>query len=148
MCFISSFLPDDPHFDNLPKQDAVTGFWFKSWVVFWRRWSKLQDREKCPAENNEECPKTNAVAWHSKCNQKVTSSLSVWQPKKHSFKTSLVLWHYVTAWGFFFILSPCNTPKQQMPKRPKLRINQGIWGDKDGSECCPDLRAVREGRHD
>ena len=34
MCFISSFLPDDPHFDNLPKQDAVTGFWFKSWVVF------------------------------------------------------------------------------------------------------------------
>jgi hypothetical protein len=34
ICFISSFLPDDPHFDNLPKQDAGTGFWFKSWVVF------------------------------------------------------------------------------------------------------------------
>ena len=30
ICFISSFLPDDPHFDNLPKQDAGTGFWFKS----------------------------------------------------------------------------------------------------------------------
>ena len=50
---------------------------------------------------------------------------------------SLVLWHYVTAWGFFYVLSPCNTPKQQMPKRPKLRINQGIWGDKDGSEVVP-----------
>ena len=32
--FLSSFSPDDPHFDNLPKQDAGTGFWFKSWVVF------------------------------------------------------------------------------------------------------------------
>ena len=60
---------------------------------------------------------------------------------------SLVLWHYVTAWGFFYVLSPCNTPKQQMPKRPKLRINQGIWGDKDGSESCPVRVTVWEGSH-
>ena len=61
---------------------------------------------------------------------------------------SLVLWHYVTAWGFFFTLSPCNTPKQQMTKRPKPRINTGALSDGDGSECRSDLRMVREGSHD
>ncbi len=29
-------------------------------------------------------------------------------------------------------------PKQQMPKRPKLRINTGVLSDGDESECCPD----------
>ena len=34
-----------------------------------------------------------------------------------------------------------------MPKRPKLRINQGVLSDGDGSECCPVRVMVREGRH-
>ena len=34
-----------------------------------------------------------------------------------------------------------------MTKRPKPRINTGVLSDEDGSECRPDLRTVREGRH-
>ena len=34
-----------------------------------------------------------------------------------------------------------------MTKRPKPRINTGVLSDGDGSECCPDLRTVRGGRH-
>ena len=34
-----------------------------------------------------------------------------------------------------------------MTKRPKPRINTGVLSDGDGSECRPDLRTVREGRH-
>ena len=60
---------------------------------------------------------------------------------------SLVLWHYVTAWGFFYVLSPCNTPKQQMPKRPKLRINTRVLSEGDGSECYPVRVTVRWWRH-
>ena len=61
---------------------------------------------------------------------------------------SLVLWHYVTAWGFFYVLSSCNTPKQQMTKRPKLRINTGFLSDRDGSEFRPVRVTVRWWRHD
>jgi hypothetical protein len=44
----------------LPKQADGTGFWFISWTRFYWFGVMQLDDEKCPAENNEECPKIKA----------------------------------------------------------------------------------------
>lgn len=59
---------------------------------------------------------------------KVTNSLSVWQPEKHSKTRSLVLWRNVMAWGFFYTLSSCNTPKRKTSKRPKSPVILRVCG--------------------
>ena len=75
---------------------------------------------------------------------KLTNSLSVWQPKKHSKTRSLVLWRNVMAWGFFYTLSSCRLTQLLRMKRPRKSRN---YRDSGNEENVPRM-SVRGRRHE